>query len=361
MLRQGYDVAVVGAGVIGAAIAFECASRGASVLLIDRGEPGGGASGAAAGMLAPCSEAHAPGPFLDAARQSLALWPSFAARVAEDGGIDPELCLDGLLRIACDEDAAADVQARLRWQQDAGITEGVWVDAAEARDVEPALRADIAGAAWHPGEGHVNTRRAVEALVAAARARGADVRLNAEVVDERSISARRVILAAGAWLGDLAARFGGTLPVRPVHGQLIALRGIPHPPRRVVYAGLQGYVVAKRDGTVLAGATEEERGFDTAPDAAATRRLRTQAAALIDGVEHATAVTAWTGLRPQAPDGLPLLGPLPGRDDDRVLVAGGHYRNGVLLAPLTARGMADMALEGRTPAGWSAFDPRRLG
>ncbi|HEV7679238.1 MAG TPA: glycine oxidase ThiO [Candidatus Dormibacteraeota bacterium] len=361
MPRRTYDVAIVGAGVIGAAIAHECASRGAAVLLIDRGTPGGGASGAAAGMLAPCSEAHTPGPFLEAARESLALWPSFAARAQADGGIDPELTLDGLLRVAPDADAATDVQARLRWQRETGIAEGTWVDQAEARNLEPALSADVQGAAWYPNEGHVHSRRAVEALVAAARARGAEVRHGVAVGDRSTVDAQRVILAAGAWLGDLAPRFGGTLPVRPVHGQLLVLHGIPRPPRRVVFAGLQGYVVAKRDGTVLSGATEETRGFDTTPDAAATERLRTQAAGLIDGVDHATGVHPWTGLRPAAPDGLPLLGPLPGRDDDRVLVAGGHYRNGVLLAPLTARGMADMALDGRTPPGWSAFDPRRLG
>lgn len=367
---MSFDVAVVGAGVVGSAIAYECARRGASVVLVERDEPGSHASGAAAGMLAPCSEAHEAGPFLDMARESLALWPGFAAQVAEDGGADPELHLDGLLRVALSEDDAETVQARLAWQQQAGITDATWLDAAQAVEIEPALQHDVAGAAYYPGEGHVHSRRAVQALVKAAAARGAEIRSGGEVSGPTprglalsgasGIEARTVILAAGAWLGKLAARFGGALHVEPVHGQLLALTGLPHPPRRVLYAGHDGYVVAKRDGTVLVGATEEHRGYDTTPSDAVAHQLRGKAERLLQGVEHATAETHWTGLRPAAPDHLPLLGPLPGRDDTRVLVAGGHYRNGVLLAPATARGMADLALDGRAPQGWHPFDPRRL-
>lgn len=367
---MGFDVAVVGAGVVGSAIAWECARRGARVLLVDRDEPGRHASGAAAGMLAPCSEAHQPGPFLDLARESLALWPGVAAAIEDDGGVDPQLHLDGLLRVALGEEDAAQVQARLAWQRAAGIAEGTWVDACRALEIEPALRPDIAGAAWYPGEGHVHSRHAVSALVAAARARGAEVRSGAEVTGlspqgvalrgAPDVAAGTVVLAAGAWLGRLAARFGAALPVEPVGGQLLALHGLPRTPRTVLYAGLHGYVVAKRDGTVLAGATEEHRGFDTAPSPDVAERLRRQAERLLAGAEQATASADWTGLRPAAPDRLPLLGPLPGRDDTRVLVAGAHYRNGVLLAPVTARGIADLALDGRAPEAWRPFDPRRF-
>jgi len=371
MLQQQFDVAVVGAGIVGSAIAYECAARGARMLLLDRGEPGAQASGVAAGMLAPCSEAHQAGPFLDLARTSLALWPEFAARVHADSGIDPELTLDGLLRVALDESAAEEVQARLRWQSGAGITEGAWVDAAQAHELEPALAHDIAGAAWYPAEGHVNSRRAVAALVEAARRRGAEIRTGTAVTGPgragglqlhsgEEIAADQVVLAGGAWLGDLAVRFGAALPITPVHGQLVALQGLPRPPRRVVFAGLGGYVVAKRDGTVLAGATEEDRGFDTTPRPEVTAALQARAARLLDGAAEATAVHAWAGLRPCAPDRLPLLGRLPGSGPGDVLIAGGHYRNGVLLAPATAQGIATMLLDGRTPPGWEAFDPRRF-
>jgi len=361
---------VVGAGIVGSAIAYECARRGAAVVLIDRDEPGSHASGAAAGMLAPCSEAHAAGPFLDLARESLSMWPDFARAIREDGGEDPELHLDGLLRVALSDEDAEEVRQRLEWQRATGISDARWLDAGQAADLEPALRPDTSGAAWYPDEGHVHSRRAVAALVRAAQARGATLKAGVEVTGPTphgvalsgasGIAARIVILATGAWLGPVAARFGDHLPVEPVHGQLLALTGLPRTPSRVLYAGPHGYVVAKRDGTVLAGATEEHRGFDTAPSHAVAQKLRRQAERLLASAEHAAASTDWTGLRPAAPDRLPLLGPLPGRDDGRVLVAGAHYRNGVLLAPATARGIADLALNGTAPPAWQDFDPRRF-
>ena len=355
-MATGYDIAVIGAGIVGAAIAYECAARGARVALLDRDQPGTHASGTAAGMLAPCSEADEAGPFLDLASSSLAGWPDFARRVHDDSGIDPELEMCGLLRVALDDAGAEEVQARLRWQQAAGVGDGRWVDAGEARELEPALDSDIRGAAWYPSEAHVNARQAVRALVAAAQARGATVLCGSDMVD-----ADRRVLAAGAWLGELAGTFGSPLPVTPVFGQIAVLGGVNAPPRRIVYAGRHGYVVAKRDGTLLAGATAEDRGFDTAPDPQTTRRLHHQAARLVPTAATPSTVEARTGLRPRTPDGLPVLGPLPGHDDGSVLVAGGHYRNGVLLAPATARGIAAMLLDGTTPQGWEAFDPRRFG
>jgi glycine oxidase len=363
-------VVVVGAGIVGAAIAHECAARGASVALLDRAEPAGQASGAAAGMLAPCSEAHQPGPFLDLARESLALWPSLAERARDASGVDPELVLDGLLRVALDGEQADEVRARLRWQGEAGMQTGSWIDAARARELEPVLTPDLAGAAWYPGEGHVHSRHAVRALVEAARWHGAEVLRGAEAVGPapgggvrlrsgEAVAGLHVVLCAGAWLGQLAAGFGCRLDVRPVHGQVVGLRSANPLPRRVVFAGLQGYAVAKRDGLLLAGATEEDRGFDVAPHPEVTARLRAQAERLLPGLGDATEAHHWAGLRPRTPDQLPLLGPLPGAEGQGVHVAGGHYRNGVLLAPATARGMAAMILDGTPPPGWEAFAPHR--
>jgi glycine oxidase len=373
-VKAGCDVAVVGAGIVGAAIAWECASRGARVALLDRGEPGCGASGVAAGMLAPCSEVHEAGPFLLLARASLASWPAFAERLREESGIDPELALDGLLRVALDDEAAAGVQAQLAWQERAGISAGEWIDARRAAALEPALSDEVAGAAWYPGEGHVHSAITVRALVAAARRRGVEVRSGVEVVgtarggsgvalrDGEDIAAGAVVLAAGARLSALCDAFGGTaLPVRPVHGQLVALRGLSNPPRHVLYAGAHGYVVAKRDGTVLAGATEEDRGFETAPSDEVTDRLHQRAQQLFPAAATAASRDAFVGLRPATPDHLPLLGRLPDAPGN-VYVAGGHHRNGVLLAPETARGMAEMVLDSAAPPapGWEAFDPARF-
>ncbi len=366
-----YDVVVVGAGIAGCAVAVGCAERGATVALIDRGDPGAQASGAAAGMLAPCSEAPEPGAFLDAARASLAMWPAFAAAAASSG-IDCELALDGLLRVATSEDEATLLRDRVGWQQALGV-EVEWIDGDAVAAREPAWAGGAAGAAWYPGEGHVHSPRTVRALVATARARGVDVRAGVELTgvsggdalrlaDGAALRTAVVVVAAGAWSGTVSTALGlPALPVRPVRGQLLALRGLPRLPRHVIFGGRLGYAVAKRDGLLLVGATEDDAGYDVRVTAEATESLLGTARRLVAGAGGATLHAAWAGLRPAAPDRLPLLGEL-GRlpRGTRVLVASGHYRNGVLLAPLTASGMTAVALDGAAPAGWEAFDPRRF-
>jgi glycine oxidase len=367
----GYDVAVVGAGIAGCAVAWGCQRRGARVIVLERGVPGGGASGAAAGMLAPCSEAHGPGPFLDLARRSLRLWPGVAAALREEGGVDCELELAGLLRLALDDADVVELGERLAWQGAAGIAVR-WLDAPAAAADEPALRG-VAAAALYPDEGHVHSVRAVEALLAAARRQGAELRCGAEVVgaldgggvrlaDGGSVAADRVVLCAGAWSGRVAGALGaGPLALEPVRGQLLALRGLRPAPRRVLFAGPRGYAVSKRDGLTLVGATEERAGFDVRATEEAAARLRGVAGLLLRGAGTATAGHTWVGLRPRAPDGLPLLGRLgEGRLGGALYVATGHHRNGVLLAPVTAQGMASLILDGVAPAGWEHVDPDRV-
>jgi glycine oxidase len=362
---RGFDVAVVGAGIAGCAVAWACQRRGARVVVLERGAPAGGASGAAAGMLAPSSEAHGPGPFLDLARRSLALWPGLAEALREEGGVDCELDISGLLRLALDDADLPALCQRLAWQRAQGIAVE-WLDGAGAAAAEPAL-ARAAGALLYAGEGHVQSVRAVTALLAAARRRGAEVLCDAEVVGAlegggarlaggREVAADRVVLCAGAWSGALAAALGaGALPVEPVRGQILGVRDLHPPPSRVLYAGLQGYAVGKRDGVTLVGATEERAGFEARLTEAAEMRLRAVGTRLLRGFATATPVHAWVGLRPRAPDGLPLLGRL----GDRLFTATGHHRNGVLLAPVTAEGMASIVLDGVVPPGWERFDPRR--
>jgi glycine oxidase len=367
----GFDVAVVGAGIAGCAVAWGCQRRGARVVVVERGSPGGGASGAAAGMLAPCSEAHGPGPFLDLARRSLGLWPGVAAALLEEGGVDCELELTGLLRPALDGSEARELRERLAWQRAADVAVR-WLDGPAAGAEEPAL-AGAAAAALYPDEGHVHSVRAVAALLAAARRQGAELICGAEVVGAldgggvrlaggRTVAASRVVVCAGAWSGRLAAALGaGPLPVEPVRGQLLALRGLRPAPRRVLFAGPRGYAVTKRDGLTLVGATEERAGFEARPTEAAAARLRDVARLLLRGAATATADPAWVGLRPLAPDGLPLLGRLgEGPRGGAIHVATGHHRNGVLLAPVTAEGMASVILDGVVPAGWEHFDPCRF-
>jgi glycine oxidase len=366
------DVAVVGAGIVGCSVAWECARRGAAVALVETGAPGGQASGAAAGMLAPASEAHGPGAFLDLGMASLAMWPEFAARLVEDSGRDVDLALDGLLRVAIDATDAVAVRGRLVWQLDAGI-DAEWLDAVASRERDPALSVAAVGAAWYPREGHVDSPATVAALVAALRSAGASVLTGTRaqgwapggglrLSDGGTVEAAVVVIAAGAWSGRIAATLGArALPIGPVRGQLLALEGVRPVPRRVLFGGLLGYAVGKRDGSVLVGATEEDAGFDATPTRAATEHLRGVARALLASGAAATRESAWAGLRPRTPDALPVLGELDaGTSRARLLIASGHHRNGVLLAPVTAAGIARLALEGSAPAGWEPFSPERF-
>jgi glycine oxidase len=321
-------------------------------------------------MLAPCSEANGTGPFLDLARHSLDLWPAFAGGLLEESGIDCELDTGGLLRVALGEVDIPELRERLTWQHAAGVAVE-WLDGGVAASAEPSL-AGVAGAALYRSEGHVNTVRVVTALLAAARHHGAEVQNGADVVgwldgggvrlaDGRSIAAGAVILCAGVWTGTVAAALGApALPVEPVRGQLLWLRGLAPAPARVLYAGLRGYAVTKREGLTLVGATEEHAGFETRLTDAGGAWLRGVGARLLRGFHSASVDRACVGLRPRSPDGLPLLGWLGDvRGGGALFTATAHHRNGVLLAPATGEGMASVILDRIPPPGWEAFNPRR--
>jgi glycine oxidase len=182
-----------------------------------------------------------------------------------------------------------------------------------------------------------------------------------QLADGRSLAAAAVVLCAGAWSGALAPAMGASpVPIEPVRGQLLRLRGLVPTPARVLYAGRRGYAVTKRHGVTLVGATEECAGFEVRRTEAAETWLRGVGARLLRGFDSASADGACVGLRPRSPDGLPLLGCLGDiHGGGALFTATGHYRNGVLLAPATAEGMPSVVLDGDTPPGWEAFGPRR--
>jgi glycine oxidase len=364
----GTDVIVVGAGVIGACIAYELAKAGAEVVVCDR-EAAGQASRASAGMLVPLSEAEGPGPFLELGLESLRLHRPLADELLERTGMDVGYRATGLLRVALTEADEVGVRRRRAWHMDAGFTVP-WLDAARARDAEPALSRDIQGAAYYEQEHQVSAPALTQAALRAAADLGATLRmgLNVEglvvsgstvqgvrVAGER-LRAGEVVVAAGAWSGAFAD-LGLAIPVRPVRGQLVALHTEGSALRHMIYSS-GGYLNTKADGLTLVGSTQEEVGFDPRSTAAGVARLLQSVARLTPGLSEATFSHALVGLRPGSPDGLPLIGRLPGWSG--ISVASGHFRNGILLAPLTGILITDLLRSGKPRRSLEAFDPARL-
>lgn len=330
---------VVGGGVIGCALAYELASRGSRVLVLERERLAAGASAGAGGMLAPQVEARGPGPLLELGLRSRAMFPQWCA------GLEVGLELSGILRVTCDEAGVAELRVRARWQGERGL-EARLCDAAECARLCPGLAPALLGL-WVP-DGQVDAPRLTLALGQAAVRAGARVREGVVVTaihdgavdtDEGRVAADAVVVATGAWSGLLAG-----VPVRPVKGQRLMLRHPGWAPPLVVWSD-GCYLVPKSGGRVLVGATEEAHaGFDRTVTAGAVAALATAAARAAPPLAAAELAEAWAGLRPCTPDHLPLLGRLPGTS--RTWLATGHHRNGILLAPLTARLLGEAILCG---------------
>lgn len=329
---ERFDAAVVGGGIIGLSIALRAQQRGLRVCVLERGEAGAGATRAAAGVLAPDPET--PG-FTALARRSAELWPAFADEL---GAVGYTRC--GSLVLAFDETE---------------LGEG-WLDGATCRALEPGISPSCVGGLVLEEDAQVDPRRVVEAL--AERVGG--LRVHADVVhaapdhvvlaDGSRIEAERVVLAAGAWS---ARRLAPLLPVAPVKGQTLRLRG-PVPATRIIRSE-HVYVVPRANGETVLGATIEDAGFDDSPTEAATALLLEQAARAVPSVAELELVEEAASLRPGTPDDGPLIGEWEG-----LIVATGHYRNGVLLAPITADAVAALLTGDEPPPEATAFAPGRF-
>jgi glycine oxidase len=365
-------VAVVGGGAIGLAVAWRSARAGLAVTVVDAA-PGRGASWAAAGMLAPVTEAHyGEEALLGLNLAALARWPSFAAELAEAAGVDPGYRETGTLTVARDADDNAALDDLYAYQRELGL-EVERLRGRECRALEPALAPRVRGGILVPGDHQVDNRALVRALLAAAeragvrleRARAAGLEVAGERVcgvrtaGERFVPADTVVLAAGAASGDLDGLPPALRPpVRPVKGQLVHLRALPGAalPARVI-RGLDVYLVPRGDGRLVVGATVEERGADVTVTAGAVLDLLRAAEELLPGVRECALVETVAGLRPGSPDNAPLIGP---GGLDGLVVAAGHYRNGILLAPVTADAVAALLTGGAPPADLEPFSPRRF-
>ena len=354
-------IAVVGAGIVGCSVAFELARRAADVVLLDRSELSGGATQASAGILAPYTEAHAGGRLFDLTVRGLAAYDAFVADVRT---VSPEVFeyrRSGTIEVAENEERLHALTRRLAepWAGAAGLE---WLDRLALQREAPSITAGALGGLRCPQHAHVAVRAFVRAIEDAARRLGVRVDRHARVeriaLDGRSASVwwggeahafDRVVLAAGAWAPALDPVGQLTGRIAPVRGQLVKLRADRGAFRPVLWSG-SCYLVPWEDGTVLVGATSEDAGFEVAATAEGVRDLLQAATALVPALSRARFESVLVGLRPGTEDGVPIIGP---SRDPRVIYAAGHFRNGVLLAPLTARLLADSIFTNATDPAFS--------
>ncbi len=373
--QQSVDLAVIGGGAIGLAVAWRACRRGLSVTVLERGEPGGGSSGVAAGMLAPVSEAgFTEGDLLALNLESARRWPGFAAELAQASGSDPGYRRSGTLFVAADGDAAQALERELAHRASLGLRVERLAPSA-ARALEPAL-APTMRAAMHAPEDHaVDPRALIRALAAAVRAAGGKLRTRCEarsveldgncvtgvrLADGERVAAAAVVVAAGCWSGSLEGLPAEARPpVRPVKGQILRLRDPAGPGllERVLRTA-EVYVVPRGDGRFVLGATVEERGFDTTVTAGAVHDLLHDAAEVLPGISELELEEASAGLRPGTPDNAPIIGP---GAVEGLQWATGHHRNGILLAPITADLVADALAGAPMPDLARAAAPARFG
>lgn len=364
------DVLVIGGGVIGCAVAFELTEAGARVCVLEGRRPGGGASQASAGVLAPYVEGHDSPVLRTLGRRSLDAYAACVSRAVERSGRPVEFVRCGTLEVAVTEADAV----RLHLARTMIAAEGVpgeWLEDRALLNAEPALHPGVLGALRIPSHACVNVPAFTAALEAAAVAGGATMITGAaatsiasdgaDLVVQTSAGpyrASQVVLAAGAWSAALAPAGADPVPVRPVRGQLLYLATPPGTVRHVVW-GSDVYLVPWADGTVLVGATSEDVGFDERATAGGVGQLLQAATALVPALADATFVEARRGLRPGSPDDLPFLGRstvLPG-----LIYACGHYRNGALLTPLTATLVRQIVQGDETDEALPALAPARAG
>lgn len=335
---------VVGGGLLGCAAALEIARRvgPGRVTVLERAIVGAEASSAAAGMLAPRKEARGREPFRGIGIESLALYPGWIASLGADVGF----LRPGLLSVVREGEPVVSPDA-----------DAVWLDAAEAHRREPGLAADVVGAWLLPDEACLDPKLLVPAVHAAAVAAGVTFRTGEEVaaIEEGAVrlvggdrEVGRVVVCAGAWTGKVPGL--RPLPVRPVRGQVVSLEGVAV---RHVLFGAGGYVAPRVDGRVVVGATVEEVGYTRGVTAGGVAAVLGTAMRMVPALAEARFSGAWSGFRPGTPDELPVIG-----DVDGVFVASGHYRNGILLAPLTAQWVADAVVDGVAPP--AVFSPARF-
>jgi glycine oxidase len=366
---QSADVVIVGGGVIGLAIARALVQRGVrDVCLVERGTLGSEASFAAGGILAPQAEADSGDSFFELACRSRDLYGDFAAALREETGVDVELDSTGTLYVAFTGADLDEIEKRYEWQSQAGlVVEKLGPDA--VRELEPCVSEGVRGALRFPRDVQVENRRLVNALVNSVVNLGVKIftettvesltiargRISSVQTSRGEIGCNVAIVAAGTWSSTI--EHAKTPKIEPVRGQMISFDAKPQLTRHVIYSP-RGYLVPRHDGRLLAGSTSEHAGFTKQVTAGGLNQIIANAEEISPKILTLPVVDTWSGLRPRAPDGLPVLGPCG--EIDGLFYATGHYRNGILLAPVTGELIAEAVVTGRVSPLLAAFSPNRF-
>jgi glycine oxidase len=359
-------IVIIGGGAAGLGIGWRLLQRGAEVTILERTQPGHGATWAAAGMIAPVGEGlHGfRNPFI---REASALWPDFAEELKAQGGIDVDYRRNGALFVAINESDANTLGEHAVEDDDLEL-----LNAPQALEREPRLAPLISGGGWAPGEAQVDNRVLGEALALVFRRAGGTLQRNEsavkfEIEGDRVVGLRSpfrlyhadaFVIAAGAWSSQFEGLPQDLLPpVTPIKGEMIALAKPQDArlPEHVIW-GNEVYLVPRRRRLVV-GATVEQAGFDTSVTDKAENWLRNRAIGLLPPLEQWEVEEHWAGLRPGSPDQLPILGPTA---ISNLFAATGQYRNGILFTPAIAEVMARTVLDGKLPPEYAAFDARRF-
>ena len=363
-----FDVAVAGGGLIGGSIALDLARAGLRVALFDQGEPGREASWAGAGILSPAPESPATIPLVPLGKASMALYPEFVAEVEELSGQSVGFRPNGTLDALFARDAVQELSTLIALHHGLGL-KAEPLRPEDARELEPALSPDVQAAALRPEEASVDNRALTRAVLEAARKSGVetfpahpvkgiwhegDTCVGLELHNEK-VSAKWTIIAAGCFSSAIEG-MQAYVPVRPAKGQMIALRADGLKIERVLLSE-KIYLVPRNDGRILAGATVEYVGFEKHVTAGGVEKILSAAIELAPDLASAKIEETWAGLRPDSPDHLPILGPT---DLDGLLVATGHFRSGILLAPITARLIREWVTQQRVSVEWERFSPLRF-
>ncbi len=359
---------IIGGGIIGCASAFYLSKAGIRCVVLERAQVAAEASSGAGGLLTTLAHADEAGAYFDLKRMGRALYDGLAQELLERTDIDIEFRPLGHLVPALAEAEAERIRARVAWQAARGLP-AEWLPARDARELEPGLPPAALGAGWFREDHHVNNTAVTQALAGAAVRMGAEVRTGVTVTDfltegrrvagvrtgEGRVEAGTVVLAAGAWSCHFEKAAGVPVPVVPAKGQIVVAR-LPAPAlRHVVYGEV--YVIPRASGEHILGSTVEYVGYDKRVTVEGLAGILGQATTLVPALREAEMAASWGCLRPATPDALPMIGPLPGRPG--LLFATGHFRNGILLGPITGQIIAELVATGRSRVPIQPFRPDR--